>query len=223
MSVKPIKASVGGGGEFELVPAGVYLARCYRMIDLGTQTNISAKYGTKTVREVMLYWELLQDDAGEPVFMEDGERVFSISKKYTLSMNKKANLRKDLDSWRGKPFTDAEADDFDITKLLDKFCMIQVVHNTSGDKTYANVGTIMTTKKTAEGKNEVGAFSIDDPDMEFFGTLPQWLQDKIKESAEWEDDGEEQPATETEIEDTDIKVEVPEVKDNKKALEDVPF
>ena len=65
MSVKPIKTSVGGGGDFELVPAGVYLARCYRMIDIGTQQVTSKKFGTKNVRQVMLYWELLQDDDGE--------------------------------------------------------------------------------------------------------------------------------------------------------------
>ncbi|UOF80522.1 phage associated protein [Caudoviricetes sp.] len=187
MSVKPITASVGGSGDFELVPAGVYLARCYKMVDMGTQKVVSKKFGTKEVRQVILYWELLQDDDGGKVAMEDG-RPFSISKTYTLSMNKKANLRSDLDSWRGVPFTDAEAEGFDITKLLDKFCKLQVVHNKSGDKVYANVGSIMTTKKTAEGVNEVAGFSMADPDMEVFGKLPQWLQDKIRESAEWDDD-----------------------------------
>lgn len=188
MSTKPITASVGGSGEFELVPAGVYLARCYKMIDIGTQTVTSKAFGSKDIRQVILSWELLQDDDGEKVTMEDG-RPFSISKTYTLSMNSKANLRKDLDSWRGVPFKDAEADGFDITKLLDKFCKLQVVHNVSGDKTYANVGSIMTTKKSAEGVNEVVGFSMADPDMEVFGKLPEWLQNKIRESAEWTDDG----------------------------------
>lgn len=192
MSVKPIKASVGGGGDFELVPAGVYLARCYRMIDIGTQQVTSKKFGTKNVRQVMLYWELLQDDDGEKVAMEDG-RPFSISKTYTLSMNKKANLRQDLDAWRGVPFKDDEADGFDITKLLDKFCKIQVVHNVSGDKTYANVGSIMTTKKTAEAVNEIVGFSVADPDMEVFEKLPEWIKTKVQESAEWNDDGDDDP------------------------------
>ncbi len=189
MSVKPITASVGGSGDFELVPAGVYLARCYKMVDMGTQKVVSKKFGTKEVRQVILYWELLQDDDGGKVAMEDG-RPFSISKTYTLSMNSKANLRADLNSWRGVPFTDAEAEGFDITNLLDKYCKLQVVHNKSGDKVYANVGSIMTTKKTAEGVNEVVGFSISDPDMEVFAKLPEWLQGKIRESAEWDDDAE---------------------------------
>lgn len=190
MSVKPIKAKVGNNEDFEQIPAGVYLARCYKMVDIGTQNVHTAKWGDKDVRQVILSWELLQDDDGNPVFMKDGESIFSISKKYTLSMNKKANMRKDLDSWRGKPFTDKEADDFDITKLLDKFCKLQVVHTTTGDKTYSNVATLMNTTKTAKGVNEVIGFSIDDPDMEVFAKLPQWQQDKIREAAEWADEDE---------------------------------
>ncbi len=185
---KPIKAPVGGG-DFELVPAGVYLARCYKMIDIGTQSVTSKAFGTKEVRQVIISWELLQDDDGQAVAMEDG-RPFSISKTYTLSMNSKATLRKDLDSWRGVPFKDAEAADFDITNLLDKFCKLQVVHNQSGDKTYANVGSIMTTKKTAKAVNEAVGFSMAEPDMEVFKALPEWLQNKIRESDEWNDDAE---------------------------------
>lgn len=190
MSVKPIKAKAGGDTEFEQIPAGVYLARCYKMVDIGTQRIHTAKWGDKEVRQVIITWELLQDDDGKPVFMEDGKSVFSVSQKYTLSMNKKSNMRKDLDSWRGVPFTEEEAAEFDITKLLDKFCKLQVVHNKQGDKTYSNVNSIMNTSKTAKGVNEVVGFSIDDPDMEVFNKLPEWLQDKIRESAEWDDDAE---------------------------------
>ena len=214
MSVKPIKASVGGGGDFELVPAGVYLARCYRMIDIGTQQVTSKKFGTKNVRQVMLYWELLQDDDGEKVAMEDG-RPFSISKTYTLSMNKKANLRQDLDAWRGVPFKDDEADGFDITKLLDKFCKIQVVHNVSGDKTYANVGSIMTTKKTADAVNEIVGFSVADPDMEVFEKLPDWVKTKVQESAEWNDDGDDDPEA--------APGQSAPVEEDKIDIKDVPF
>jgi hypothetical protein len=189
MSVTAINAPSNTGGEFEQVPSGVYLARCYKMIDLGTQTIESQKFGTRNVHQVMLYWELLQDDDGQPVYMEDGERVFSISKTYTLSMNKKANLRADLDAWRGVPFTEDEADAFEITKLLGKFCKLQVVHNQSGDKTYANVGALMATKKKAEGVNELSAFLITQPDMNDFEKMPDWLKDKISKAAEWSTEG----------------------------------
>ena len=189
MTNKPLRTPPAAGGSYELPPAGVYLARCIKMIDIGTQTNESPKYGVKKQREIILYWELLtDDDTGEAVFMEDGKSVFVISNKYTWSMHTKANLRKTLDSWRGVPFTDEEAKDFEISKLLGKYCKLQVVHNVSGDRTFANVGSIMTTTKEPAGVNKLVTFSIEDPDMEVYESLPEWLKDKINSAPEFDGD-----------------------------------
>lgn len=189
--VTPLKTPPAPKGEFELVPAGVYLARCFKMIDLGTQKT-EFKGVAKDVRKILLYWELLRDDDGEAIFMADGERVFTINKEYTWSMDPKANLRKDLDSWRGTPFTDAEADGFEITKLLGVFCKLQVIHKKSkdGQKTYANVGSLMTSKITdGGGANDLTSFSITEPNMVVFENLPDWLKDKIRAAAEWKVEG----------------------------------
>ena len=51
-----------------------------------------------------------------------------MGKFYTLSMNEKANLRKDLSSWRGQEFTDEQAGNFDIERVLGHACMINVIH-----------------------------------------------------------------------------------------------
>lgn len=191
--VTPIKAPASSGGDFEIAPEGVFLARCYKMVDVGTQTE-TGQFGTKENRKIYLYWELLQDDDGEEVRMEDGQ-PFSIFNSYKLSMHPKANLRKHLDSWRGRKFTEEEAADFDITALLDKFCKLQITHSTSkdGQKTYANIEGIMTTKKKVDGVNEISSFSIENPDMDMFNDLPEWLQAKIEDAPEWEDT-EEEPA-----------------------------
>jgi len=189
--VTPIKAPVSAGGDFELPPEGVYLARCYKMVDIGTQTEQS-QFGTKENRKIYLYWELLQTADGEKVAMESGD-PFSIFNSYKLSMHPKANLRKHLDSWRGKKFTDEEAAEFDITKLLDKFCLLQITHSQSkdGQKTYANVDGIMTTKKKVDGVNEISSFSIENPDMDVFNDLPDWMQEKIENAPEWSETEEE--------------------------------
>lgn len=203
MSVKPIKAPAINSEEFELVPAGVYLARCYRMVDLGTH-SIEGQYGTKDTHQVLISWELLKNDEDEPVFMNDGKTVFSVNKKYTLSMHKKSNLRSDLDSWRGIPFTEEEASEFDITNLLDKFCKIQVMHNTNGDKTYANVQNIMPTRKTAEAVNKVHSFSLQDRDMEVFEGLSEYVKNQITTSHEWKGAQNEENVDQT-IEDSEDK------------------
>lgn len=223
--VTPIKAPASAGGDFEIAPEGVFLARCYKMVDVGTQTE-TGQFGTKENRKIYLYWELLQDDDGEDVRMEDGKSPFSIFNSYKLSMHPKSNLRKHLDSWRGKKFTEEEAADFDLTKLLGAFCKLQITHSTSkdGQKTYANIEAIMTTKKKLDGVNEVSSFSIENPDMEVFNALPEWLQAKIEDAPEWEDTEEEEaaaaPATTTATKKA-AKTEEPE--EDEIDIADVPF
>ena len=39
-------ASDSGGGNFKRVPAGAFIGRCYRMINIGTQLS-SGQYGEK--------------------------------------------------------------------------------------------------------------------------------------------------------------------------------
>ena len=59
--------------------------------------------------------------------MEDG-RPFAVSKTYTASLFEAAALRKDLESWRGKSFTEEELGGFDISKLLGCTARIEVGH-----------------------------------------------------------------------------------------------
>jgi hypothetical protein len=63
-------------------------------------------------------WELAEK-------MKDG-RPFMLSKSYTLSLHEKASLRKDLESWRGKAFTEAELTGFDLEKLITVNCLLNV-------------------------------------------------------------------------------------------------
>jgi hypothetical protein len=49
---------------------------------------------------------------------EKGEQPTVLGKKYTLSLSEKAFLRKDLESRRGKQFTEEEMKGFDIAKLV---------------------------------------------------------------------------------------------------------
>jgi hypothetical protein len=170
------------GGDFELTPNGSFIGRCYRMIDIGTQPGFTDQ--DKPQRKVYIYWELLEDEDGEPVTMKDN-RPFSVNKKYTLSINPKANLRKDLDAWRGIAFKDDEAEAFDITKLLGTYCRIQVVHEDSNGKTYANVSSIGYTKKKPEGVNDTSWWSVEEPDMEVFEKMPDYFKEKIEQSPEF--------------------------------------
>jgi hypothetical protein len=166
-------------GDFELTPEGVYTARCYRIIDLGTQKG-SEQFGGKEQHKVMVSWELIGKNDPK---MADG-RPFSIHKRYTVSLSEKATLRADLEAWRGKKFTAEELKGFDLGSILGAYCTIQVVHDETGK--YANVNSIMAYRgDKPEPVNPDLVFDIDEPDMQVFDTLSDNIKGIIMQAPEW--------------------------------------
>lgn len=176
-----------GGGDFTPIPEDLHLGVCYAIYDIGTQ--FSERFG-KSVHKVVIVWELPKV-RGQ--FERDGKTIDlprAISKKYTLSLHKKADMRKDLESWRGKRFTDQELKGFDLKKLLGAPCQIQVIHNKVDEKTYANIAALTKaptgTKITPE--NPTAFFSFEE-EMDIPQGTPEWISDLIKSSEEYKHGG----------------------------------
>lgn len=181
------------GGAFERCPPGMHLARCYRIIDLGTQkTEYMGQ--TKYLHKIMIGWEIhgMKDD-GTQMRMTDG-RPFAIFKNYTLSWAEKANLRLDLQSWRGKPFTQEEMRRFDLKNVLGAWCMLNIIERPAktGNNIYSNVDGVTPVPAmikqnglpAAVNNNEI--FNLTEPDMALFETFSDNLKKKIQASPEWE-------------------------------------
>jgi len=185
-------ASDNGGGDFKKVPQGVHMARCYSLIDLGTQLT-HGQYGDREQHKIRIAWELYgEDDNGEALVVERDGKVMpmTISKSYTLSLSEKSNLRKDLQSWRGRAFTDEEAKGFDISKLLNAYCMINVTHSETNGKTYANVASITPIPSALKNSkpepiHETVVFDLDNPDWDLFNSFHDKLKDANKSSPEF--------------------------------------
>lgn len=186
-------ASDSGGGNFKRVPQGVFIGRCYSLIDLGTQLS-SGQYGEKMQHKLRISWELFgEDEQGNPLTVDvDGhEMPMTISKSYTVSLHEKAGLRKDLAAWRGKDFTDEEAKAFDVSKLIGVYCMVNVTTSESNGKTYSNVagltplpGALKNAKPEPVHAHII--FDLDKPNMVAFETFHEKLQETIKRSPEWQ-------------------------------------
>ena len=179
----------GSNKEFKPVPEGNHMARCYRVIDLGTQEG--EYQGQATLQhKVLIGWELFGEDEDGTLLETDDGKPFTVSKQYTLSLGKKANLRADLESWRGKAFTDEELKGFDISQLLGAYCMVTVKHDKKGEKTYTNVASVAkwpsalkNSKPNAHHEDQL--FDVSDPDHDLLRELPEWLQEKIVGCIEW--------------------------------------
>lgn len=176
------------GTTREPVPKGTYPARLYKILHIGTIFNT---YNNKMVNTIRLDWELPTETK---IFDPDkGEQPLSISKDYTLSMNEKANLCKDIEAWEGHSFeNDEEAESYDLTELIGRDCMINVAHKVaaSSGNTYAYIASISPMPKGMDCPPAFNPPFIWDYDSNFdhdiLDNMHQFFQDKIKSSAEYE-------------------------------------
>lgn len=168
--------------------AGVYPARVVQILDLGLQAQRPYQGKAKPpAYMISVTYELVDafmvDEDGNEI--EDKPRW--VSEEFPI-YSLEADMAKST-----KRYYALDPDcvfEGDFSKLLDTPCNVTVVINKKGDKTYTNVANVSAMRprdaaKCPELKNEARFFDLDDPNMEVFFGLPQWLQEKISSNLEF--------------------------------------
>lgn len=177
-----MKWADSGGGDFEQAPTGTHVARCVKVIDIGTQKGEYQGKATSK-RQCIIGWELPTE------LMSEGElagKPFTVSRFYTASLGEKANLRKDLANWRGRDFTEQELQGFEAKNILDKPCLVSITPN---DKGKARVTGIMALPKNTQVParvNSITYFSLDEFDVKVFESLSDGYKKLIQASPEYQ-------------------------------------
>ena len=173
------------------IETGVHLATCYGVFDIGTQEYV---YNGKKVssRKVIFVFEV--PDARIEI-EKDGKKENlprAISEEYTVSLNKKSNLRPALESWRGRPFTEEELQGFDLFSVLGAPCMLNINHDvTKNGYPYAFIQSIVPLVKGMEKpkqENPSVTFSFEESNswpITFPEGIPEWIQKKAANSVEY--------------------------------------
>ena len=171
------------------VEPGVYMAVCVGVIDLGEQySDMFKNYSNKC----MIVWEL----PGETIEIDGEQKPRQLSKEFTISSSNKSNLRKFIESWNGKTYSDDDFMDLDVFDQIGKPCQLNVVLNSTGE--YANVDNIMPIPRgfpAPTTTTEHIKWDMDAWDDAVFDKLPEWIQGKIKKSTQYQ----KEHAPETEI------------------------
>lgn len=165
----------------EPVAAGTHHGVLYGVIDIGTQPavgNFAAK------RKAIFLWELPH----ETITIDGEQKRRAISQAYSLSLNKKSTLTAMLTSWLGA----APGDGFDLRSLVGRNCQLSVVHQ-PGKKdptqVYANVKNVVPLAKGMQPvvpENDTVVFTLpDEGPIDIPTYIPEWIQNRIKESLEW--------------------------------------
>ena len=201
-------AKNNSGIDIPPCPTGMHQAICYGVVDIGTQPAFG-KFPAR--RKVVILFEFPDQriDLPDP---QDQKRKLNLPRalsiKETLTLASKGNLRPKLESWRGRQFTEAELDGFDLKKLIGANALINVTHTTKDQKTYANIATINPLaqgmkKKTNETPSVYFSFDEVPPTvrkLEFSPNIPKWVVGLLMGSAEYLriTGGQSQPPADTE-------------------------
>lgn len=209
----PLDTPTGGGSGAPKTPApaGTHLARCVRVIDLGTQ-NDTFNGKPKQSEKVMLCWEL---PTKLHVFDEEkGPEPYLLSKEYTWFLGDSSNLTKDLTSWKGEKMSEAVKKTFKITNLIGKTCLLGVAHKQKegDDRVFANVTSILPMVEGMECPKQVTESIIYDVRQgrdATFAKLPAWIQKKIEACENWKTRSAPEPEPEPETDPEPEPDEIP--------------
>lgn len=170
--------------SYEPLPAGMFDAVCTDIIDLGIQ-HTSGQYGERDVLQCMIAWELPELTYTDS---EGKEQRRIIRKTYTQSLNSKSSIRKDLESWRGKPFTEEELEGFDLDNILGCGCQIQIMQEKgSNGKIYGNIKNIVPLKRDRwEQPSHQLSFVLSENTLDQIEFLPEFVQEIIKSSVTYQ-------------------------------------
>lgn len=173
--------------DFDLCPAGNHLGTCCEVLDIGSHET-SFKGRSVTQRKVLIKWQI-------PAERTPDDEPQTVTKRYTLSSSERSNLRQDLESWRGKRFTDADfegPDAFDLSSVLGKACCVSVVHNERSGNVYADVTNVTslpkgTPRPKLEGHTRYLSLDPEAFDQAVFDSLSPKLRELIMATPEYRD------------------------------------
>lgn len=160
--------------NFEKTPLGLQQAICTFIEDIGTQEG-SYKGKPTLTHQIVIVWELAEkmrkgDNIGKP---------FGMIKFYTLSLSEKANLRKDLESWRGRAFTPEELKGFEVENIKLANCYLNIIEKEKLDgKIWAQIASISPLLKGVQPISKINA------------SAPEWIQKMRERSVEWNEQSE---------------------------------
>lgn len=123
-------------GDWEIPPQGGQPGLCIDVEDLGIVDRTYPGKAPSRDHMCRIVW-LLEG------INTKGAR-YTISQRYKVSLHEKANLRKSLESWRGRRFNEQELAGFDVEKVVGVPAYLNIVHEAKPDgRVFANIAAIM--------------------------------------------------------------------------------
>lgn len=196
MGLNARKVAYTGGNKGpaqEAIEPGSYPVRVAQIIDLGLQPQRPYQGQEKPpAYEIMMTYEFLDEFCLDEDGKEDEDKPRWLSETFPFRSLQAENAKSTQRYYALDPNEEADGD---FTQLVGVAANASIVQNAGkgkhAGKVYNNVQALSAMRakdaaKAPELKNAPKVFVLDEPDVEVFSSLPDWLQDKIKSNLEYE-------------------------------------
>ncbi len=169
-----------GGTEFTSPEQGTHPGTLVGVVDLGLQpaTDFDTKQPIADKSRTLMLFEIAGVD------QEDGRPTVMVFETNT-STHERSTLHKVVKAILGGT-AEAEAkmrSGLIIQDLLGKTCSVQIGPTKTGKTKITGISPAMRGLTVTPARSELLLFDIDDPDMEVFGKLYKWVQNRISQAS----------------------------------------
>ena len=164
-----------------LVESGSYLAVCVGVLAIGEQFVDRSAFGGRSDYESQVTFVFeLPTEVGE-----DG-KAKQLSKDLNAVSSPNGTLNKWLSSWNIRNYTRDQLEEADLSEQLGKACSITVEVSESGFSRVTGVSAIPKGIPIPSTNTPFIIFNVEAWDDAAFAALPEWAQNKIKNSTQYQ-------------------------------------
>ena len=167
------------------IPGGTYLAICVYSIGIGEQLCEYEGKSKNYYNQVMLGFEI----CGQTIEVDGKKEPRVLGKTFNAVKGKKSGLRKFIGAWEAKELSDDEYLDKDTNDYVGKAALLTIVLNETGE--YSNIDGIAPLPvglpiDVPKPLSKLICFDVDEWDQAAFEALPEWAQERIKKSTQYQ-------------------------------------
>ena len=167
------------------LPGGTYLGICVYSIALGEQLCEFEGKSKGYYNQVRLGFEI----CGQAVEIDGKPEPRVLSKTFNATKGKKSGLRKFLGAWEARELSDDEYLDSDTNDYVGRPAFLTILLNETGE--YSNIDGIAPLPtglpiNVPEPMSQLIKYDLEPWDQAKFDALPEWAQEKIKKSTEYQ-------------------------------------
>lgn len=167
------------------IPGGTYLGICVYSIAIGEQLCEYEGKSKSYNNQVMLGFEI----CGKTIEIDGKQEPRVLGKTFNTTKGKKSGLRKFLGAWEAKELSDDEYLDKDTNDYVGRPAFLTVVLNETGE--YSNIDSIAPLPEglpitIPDPLSKLISFDMEPWNQTAFEALPEWAQEKIKKSSQYQ-------------------------------------